>query len=180
MSGRYHDYLWRQSWHAIEAVIEAGGTPDKDDIDALLRKGVPVPPRVAQYLATKKQRGRPKQANFLIEHDQWHKAEAFTKEIRALKRKGWGCTLAEACAKYGKAHNGISAGSVEREYWRALATTRRHRAEWAAHTKEAASLLGETPRRMIRRMLRSIADIESGKKQIIEIDLDAIDPTPDK
>jgi hypothetical protein len=166
MSGRYHDYLWRQTWHPIEAIIEAGGTPDKADIDALLRKGVPVPPLVAQYLAARKKRGRPRQANFLVEHDQWRKAEAFTREIRILRRKGWGCSLAEACAKYGKAHNGTSARSVEREYWRALAITKHHRAIWATYTQQAASLLGETPGRLFRRTLRSIADIESGKTQI--------------
>jgi hypothetical protein len=126
--------LFHRSWIGVEVLIEAGFAPDKNAVEALLRKGDPVPLRVQQYLATSKNpRGRPKQLPVLTDWEQWRKAEKLVGTIGLLRQAG--LSLPEACAAYGKNH-AKSATTVDREYWRARATNRLCRPMFAAIIEE--------------------------------------------
>jgi hypothetical protein len=118
-----HD-LFHRSWVGVEVLIEAGFAPNKAAVQALLRKGDPVPLRVQQYLAASKKSGRPVQPPILTDWDQWMKAEALVDEITAIREGG--ASPEQAYAAYAEKHP-KPPETVRREFWRAMATIRRCR-----------------------------------------------------
>jgi hypothetical protein len=139
-------------------------------LKALLYSPLQIIPAEVQHciadLLTQKRKGRPKQTPTQLELAQWRKAEDLTKAIRIIRRKNDMCSLAQACSIYGKEQRAggkmVETESVKREYRKALEITKRRRAEYAAIFKRSAQLLGESPRQMIRRNLKAIANRKAG------------------
>jgi hypothetical protein len=171
VSGDLRDWF-HSHWKTIVAVIEQGGTPDVRHIAMALRKGEQVPSEAQAYIAdllTQKKQGRPKQTPVEIEFAQWQRAEDLTRAIRIIRRRNGMCSVAKACAIFAGRGKMVSPTSIQREHRKALEITKRRRAEWAVYTEQAAGILGETPRQMIRRTLKAaIAERDTNQDDPID------------
>jgi hypothetical protein len=115
-------------WTHVSAIVAAGGKPDPDDIEFLLRLGEPVPPDVQAYLADlhgapRKAKGRPTKHPGQLEYDQFRNARALFDAIHKIRTEGREgrrpLSEAKACAAYAATKKTVKAESVERQYWAA-------------------------------------------------------------
>ena len=107
-------------WADVSAIVAAGGTPDWDDIEYLLRLGESVPPDVQVYfadhgglVARAKGKGRPKKHPGQISSDGWQRARRLYDAINSI-RIDRRISLAQAFKEHAAIRK--SPESVEHEY----------------------------------------------------------------